>query len=152
MQAAQRKSPGGPALPVKIVAGIMVTVGVVLLALPPPGGMSPNVLKALGLVFIAVAFWSTETLPPHVTSFLFFLLAVVLQVAEPAVVFSGFHAGAVWLIFGGIVLGVAIQRTGLGTRLAEAVLTRVGHSYRRVVFGVAMVSFGLAVVMPSAMR
>jgi len=112
MSAAHRKGPAnGPPLFAKLIAGLMVAVGAGLLVLPPPNGIEPNALRALGLVFIAVAFWATEVLPPHVTSFLFFLLAVVLHVAEPVVVFSGFHAGAVWLIFGGIVLGVAVQRT-----------------------------------------
>ncbi len=152
MSAVHKKSPAnGPPLFARLIAGIMAAIGAGMLFLPPPDGIEPNALKALGLVFIAVAFWATEVLPPHVTSFLFFLLAVVLHVAEPSVVFSGFHAGAVWLIFGGIVLGIAVQRTGLGIRMAEAVLQRTGHSYRRVLLGVALAAFGLAFVMPSAM-
>ena len=52
---------------------------------------------------------------------------------------------------GGMVLGIAVLRTGLGTRMAEAVLLRVGQSHNRVLFGVAVAAFALSLVMPSAM-
>ena len=152
MPAAERESrPAGPSRPVKAIALIVAAIGAVLLVAPPIGGLSPDASRALGLVIIAVAFWATEALPPHITAFLFFTLAVVLKIAPPPVVFSGFHAGAVWLIFGGVVLGIAIQRTGLGSRLAEAVLARCGHSRKHLIFGIALTAFGLAFIMPSAM-
>jgi len=108
-------------------------------------------MQALGLVLITVGCWATEALPPHVASFLFFAIALILGVAPPDFVFAGFHAGAVWLIFGGVVLGLAMQRTGLATRIAEAVLVHFGASRKRLFFGVAMTAFGFAFIMPSAM-
>lgn len=140
---------GRPAI--KAVAALIVGVGAILLLIPPPAALGAGPTRALGLVLVAVGFWGTGTLPPHVASLLFFLLAVVLGVSAPAVVFSGFHSGAVWLIFGGMVLGLAIQRTGLGARMAEAVLRRVGRSHNRIILGIAAASFSLAFVMPSAM-
>lgn len=152
MSAAAREAhPSGPSRAGRIVAAILLGAGAILLAGPPLGGMEPNAVRALGLIFIAVGCWSTEALPPHVTSFLFFVLALVLQVAPPNVVFAGFHAGAIWLVFGGVVLGLALHRTGLATRIAETVLLHFGASWNRLVFGVAMTSFGFAFVMPSAM-
>ncbi len=129
----------------------MVAAGLALLFFPALGGLGATETRALGLVLIAVGCWATEVLPPHLTSFVFFLLAVVFEVAVPGVVFSGFHSGAVWLIFSGIVLGIAIQETGLGTRLADRVLAHVGHSYARTVIGVGVAAFALSFVMPSAM-
>jgi di/tricarboxylate transporter len=149
-QHANEPSKGGRPI-IKIVAALIVGAGAILLVIPPFADLGVGPTRALGLVLIAVGFWGTDTLPPHVASLLFFLLAVVLGVSAPAVVFSGFHAGAVWLIFGGMVLGLAIQRTGLGARMAEAVLRRVGHSHNRIIFGIAIASFALAFVMPSAM-
>ncbi len=152
MSAAAREAhPSGPSRPAKIVAAILMSAGAVLLIGPPLGDVEPNAVRALGLVLITVGCWSTDALPPHVTSFLFFVLALVLQVAPPNVVFAGFHAGAIWLIFGGVVLGLALHRTGLATRIAEAVLRHFGATRKRLFFGVAMTAFGFAFVMPSAM-
>lgn len=141
----------GPSRTAKIVAAILFSASAVLLCAPPLGTMQPNAVRALGLVLIAVGCWSTGALPPHVTSFLFFVLALVLHVAPPVVVFAGFHAGAIWLVFGGVVLGLALHRTGLATRIAEAVLRHFGASRTRLIFGIAMTAFGFAFVMPSAM-
>jgi len=151
MNAHAKQSPGGGRLLVRILAALIVGTGVVLLVIPPFAELGARPTRALGLVLIAVGFWGTDTLPPHLASLLFFLLAVVLGVAAPPVVFSGFHSGGVWLIFGGMVLGLAILRTGLGARIAEAVLRHVGHSHNRIILGIAAASFGLAFLMPSAM-
>jgi len=151
MNAHAKQSPSGGRLLVRILAALIVGTGVVLLLIPPFAELGARPTRALGLVLIAVGFWGTDTLPPHLASLLFFLLAVVLGAAAPSVVFSGFHSGGVWLIFGGMVLGLAIQRTGLGARIAEAVLRHVGHSHNRIILGIAVASFGLAFLMPSAM-
>jgi di/tricarboxylate transporter len=52
---------------------------------------------------------------------LFFLLATLLSIAPPSVVFSGFQSSAFWLVFGGLVIGVALDSTGLGARIATRV-------------------------------
>ena len=71
--------------------------------------------------------------------------------APPSVIFSGFHSGAVWLVFAGIVIGIAVEKTGIGANVAEAVVKRFGHSYIGLSFGVGIAGFGSAFFMPSAM-
>lgn len=56
-----------------------------------------------------------------------------------------------WLVFGGIIIGTVMQRTGLGERLAVAILPLFGASYTRALIGVAAVAVALAFVMPSTM-
>ena len=70
------------------------------------------------LVLLAILGWASGRIPAHLVSLAFFLLAVLFHVAPPPVVFSGFTSGALWLIFGGQVMGVAIRHTGLAERLA----------------------------------
>ena len=141
----------GPSRIAKMIATVLLCAGALLLLAPPVGDLQPNATRALGLVLIAVACWATEILPPHLTSFLFFATALILGVAPANIVFSGFHAGAVWLVFGGVVLGLAMHRTGLAERIAEAVLANFGASRKLLFFGVAMTAFGFSFVMPSAM-
>ncbi|HET6520063.1 MAG TPA: SLC13 family permease, partial [Geminicoccaceae bacterium] len=89
--------------------------------------------------------------PVHLTALLVFTLAALLQVAPPDVVFSGFVSAAFWLIFGGLVLGAGVRRTGLARRLALAVGRHLTGSYRRAVFGCVGLGVVLAVLVPSAM-
>lgn len=149
--AAGKAHPPGPSRTAKAIATALFGVGTILLFAPPIGDLEPNATRALGLVLIAVGGWATEALPVHVTSFLFFAIALILKIAPPVTVFAGFHAGAVWLVFGGVVLGLALQRTGLAARFAETVVLNFGASRKRLFFGVAMTAFGLSFVMPSGM-
>jgi di/tricarboxylate transporter len=104
------------------------------------------------LVLLAILAWASGRVPAHLVSLAFFLLAVLLRVAPPAVVFSGFTSGALWLIFGGQVMGVAIRHTGLAERIADASARRIGaRSYRSVIAGVVALSGALGFVLPSAM-
>ncbi|MCI5146088.1 MAG: SLC13 family permease, partial [Candidatus Electrothrix sp. AR3] len=81
----------------------------------------------------------------------FFLLAMLFSIAEPVVIFAGFTSAAVWLIFGGLILGIAISSTGLGSRVARYAARWLHVSYFKIISG--LVGFGLlfSFLMPSAM-
>ncbi len=109
-------------------------------------------MLAAVLVFLAVGAWATGKVPTHLVSLAFFFLAVVLRVAPPSVVFSGFTSSALWLIFGGQIMGIAVQHTGLADRIANAAAHRMGsRGYASVVAGIVALGVGLSFVMPSAM-
>lgn len=104
------------------------------------------------LVSLAVLGWASGRIPAHLVALGFFLLALLLGVAPPAVVFSGFASGAFWLIFGGQIMGVAIRHTGLARRIAEASARWIGaRSYGAVVAGVVALGTALSFLLPSAM-
>src|SRR3546814_6583218 len=79
--------------------------------------------------------WSSDVC----SSDLFFLGAMVLHVGEAPVVFSGFASPAFWLVFGGLVIGAAVDRTGLGQRIARALVGRFRGGYLSTVTGVVTV-------------
>ena len=56
-------------------------------------------------------------------------LAMVLTDAAAPMVFSGFHSAAVWMIFGGLIIGAAVQETGFGRTLASWLLKIFPSSY-----------------------
>jgi anion transporter len=112
-----------------------------------PAGLGP----AAAITVATIGFWATRALPEHLTALLFFLFAMLLEAAPAAVVFSGFAATAFWLVFGGLVLAVAVERTGLGARLAALLLERIGGDYRRLIAGLVAVAMLLAFLVPSTM-
>ena len=132
----------------RAVAGAAVLAAAALLAWPSG---DPAPFQAGALLVFAVGLWASGALPVYVTAVGFFLGAVLLAIAPAPVVFSGFASTAFWLVFGGLIVGLAVERTGLGRRLAGALVQAFAGSYLRVVVGVVLVGLVLAFLMPSTM-
>ncbi|OIQ86448.1 sodium:sulfate symporter transmembrane region [mine drainage metagenome] len=94
--------------------------------------------------------FATGALPEYVTALAFFTLAMLFHVGGAALVFRGFTSDALWLIFGRLVIGVAVKGTGLGQRLAEGLAPRFGAGYAGVITGVLVVGTCLGFIMPSS--
>lgn len=112
--------------------------------------LPPEQTPALALCIAAIALWATGAIPEYVTALAFFTVAMVAGVAPAGVVFKGFESAALWLIIGGLVMGVAVRSTGLGERIAHHLAGLFGTSYVGVVGGVALVGTALGFLMPSS--
>jgi di/tricarboxylate transporter len=130
-----------------VAAAVVLALGLVWLA---PGGLPAEAARAGAIGLVAISLWATGVFPIGLTAAIFFLLAVLVG-QPPAVVFSGFHSSAFWLVFGGLVVAIAVQHTGLGGRLVQGVVRRLALSYPLVLSGVAVAALALAFVMPSSM-
>ncbi|MEE8445189.1 MAG: SLC13 family permease [Alphaproteobacteria bacterium] len=133
------------------LAGLVVLAALALALSPAPAGVAPGVMPAAALSLFAIGFWATGVLPEHLTALIFFLLAMLFAVAPPEVAFAGFQSAAWWLVLGGLFIGLAVQRTGLGERIAVSLMRLFGGSYSHVLAGLAVVSVALAFIMPSTM-
>ena len=107
--------------------------------------------RPAALVLLTLGCWATGVLPFHVTGIGLFVLATLFGIAPPRVIFAGFTSSALWLVFGGLVIGAAVQTTGLGRRLARLLVGHLGGSYRRIVYGTVGLGAGLAFLVPAAM-
>ncbi|WP_043597146.1 anion permease, partial [Aeromonas diversa] len=119
-----------------VLKPLLLTLTIVLcawLALLPQG--DPLVYRAGAVVLLTLALWGTGSLPPFLTSLIFFALVLTLGLAEPALIFAGFGSTAVWLIISGFVIGAAITLSGLGQRLAALLEPRLAGSYPRLIGG-----------------
>lgn len=137
--------------PSNIIAAVTTLSALILVLIPTPEGVSPTVMKGAALGLFAVGLYATVAIPEYLTALAFFTIAMIFGVAPPDVVFSGFHSTAFWLVFGGLIIGAAVQKTGLGAKLATAITTRLTGGYAMLVFGLALVGIALAFVMPSTM-
>ena len=118
----------------------------VLLMLPLPPDVSPDVVRVAILTLFAIACWATRALPEEVTAIAFFFLAMLFSLAAPDVVFSGFRSPAFWLVLSGLVIGVAIQRTALGEWVAQTVTGLFGTSYASLISGLVLLGLALTFV------
>lgn len=136
-------TPGG------VIAWVAVAAAALLLLFPVLP--DTNAARVLALAVLSIGLWATGALPGHVTALVVFLLAMVLDLAPAAVVFSGFHSAALWLILGGLVIGVAVKRTGLGERVAARLAGTFGSGYAGIIAGMMAVGVVLGFLMPSSM-
>jgi di/tricarboxylate transporter len=129
-----------------LLAPVALAVG-----LFPPGPMTVAQGEVLGITVMTLGLLVTGVLPGFMTALLFFLAAVLLQVAPPAEIFSGFYSAAFWLIVAGMVIGMAIKSTGLGDRIASLLGRHLEHSYLALIAGLMVVCSLLGFLMPSSM-
>ena len=130
---------------------LVAAAALVLFFLPPPDGVSITIMRTGALTLFAIGFWATAVWPIGLTAIAYFLLASVMDIQPTAVVFSGFTSKALWLVFGGLVIGASVGYTKLGERLARSLVNRFGGSYLAVISGIALVCMVLGFVMPSSM-
>ncbi|PIW27940.1 MAG: sodium:sulfate symporter [Rhodospirillales bacterium CG15_BIG_FIL_POST_REV_8_21_14_020_66_15] len=135
----------------KWTALAVFSLAVTLLLLPAPEGWEPRVLRGAGLVIFAMGFFATGVLPEFVTGLAFFAVASLIAVAPAEVIFAGWSSTALWLTFGGLIVGIAVNRTGLGARLAARLTGLFGETYKAQVAAMVLVGVALAFLMPSTL-
>jgi di/tricarboxylate transporter len=135
----------------KIIAvGSAACLGLWLILLQPSFIPAGNT-KTAAFTLIILSFWATGVIPEYLTALIFFSGAMLFTIAPPAIIFSGFSSSAFWLILGGLVLGVAINITGLGKRIAAVVAKRLDKNYAGLIGGLVLSCTLSGLIMPSAL-
>jgi anion transporter len=137
-----------PLAPRHLIAGLIAVIALGITAFGPGTDDAPAIL---GLILLTIGLLATSAIPEHLTALLFFALAMIFALAPAGVIFSGFESAGLWLIFGGLVLGVAVHTTGLGVRLAHRLAPVFGTSYSGVIFGTLLSGLVFGFLMPSSM-
>lgn len=135
--------------PVALLTALIVGVAAAIFFAPPPAGVSVNVMHTGGLLVLVMGLWATGALPESLTALIFFSLAVLLGVAKPEVIFSGFTSGTLWLVLGGLVIAEAVRMTGLGERIARVALGTRVWTYPQLISAAVLVAVVLAFLMPA---
>ncbi len=136
---------------IKISIFLVVLSTALYLLVFPPSLLSYRQTEVAALSLITIGMWATGIVPEYLTSLCFFLVSMLFYLAPASVIFAGFASSAVWLIFGGLVLGLAINATGLGKRTAALVARRLGGSYIKIIAGLVTAGVMFSFLMPSAM-
>lgn len=137
-------------LSVLTAAGLLAAAGI---ALWPHLAQTNAVTEwhAAAVVLAGLSLWATGRIPEAATAIAFFAAAILLKVAPAEEIFSGFTSKAFWLVFGGLLMGIAVKRSGLGERIAHTLVGRVGTSWLALCWGIAGIGMLLAFIMPSSM-
>ena len=132
----------------KALVGLILAVLLPLIVLLYPGDFPLSTRLALAISAFTVIFWTFEPVLIEYTSLLTLLLFPLFRVISFETAFAAFSGKAVWLVFSGMALSLAITETPLGARLAKRVLGRI-RSYNRLLLGVHILGVLMALLIPS---
>lgn len=128
-----------------LFAGIFAAV---ILFIVPIGELSREGHICLSLTIMTVIFWACQVAQPGYISALLLALYVVLEVAEPAVVFSAWTGTTIYLIIGAYLIASAVKNSGLGERIAYWFIVRFMHSYKSIFISIFGLTFVLSIIIP----
>lgn len=97
-----------------------------LLALPPPDGLSPAGMRVAAVAVLMAVWWITEAIPIPATSLLPLLLFPLLGAGAIRDTAAPYANPLIFLFLGGFMMALAMQRWGLDRRIALHVIRRVG--------------------------
>lgn len=103
---------------------------------PAPAAFAGASWLTLGLAAWIAIWWATEAIPLAATALLPLLVVPLIGVPEPARVLTEYANPTIFLILGGFLIGIAMERWQLHRRIAYAIIAGVGSHPRRLVLGV----------------
>nr|WP_319393679.1 SLC13 family permease [uncultured Desulfobacter sp.] len=132
-----------------VLAGFIILAATGLLFFMPQN--PPGTFTAFVLVLAVIALFAMALIPAYLSVLVFFFLGMLFKIAPADIIFSGFRSTALWLVFGGLIIGAAIKATGLGEKLVNTLSKALPSNYVWLVAGVAASGLCFAFIMPSAM-
>jgi sodium-dependent dicarboxylate transporter 2/3/5 len=101
---------------------------VAMLLLPAPVGMPGSAWRATAIVLLMAVWWMTQALPLTATALVPFLAFPLLGIMNASETAAAYYSPILFLVLGGAIIALAIERTGLHRRLALAIVSRGGST------------------------
>jgi anion transporter len=132
-------------------SGLLVLIAVIIMVTKP---FSPNLSNIaqmmLGGVLITLCIWIFKPFNlPYSAGGLFLAFFSLVLGLKPAIVFSGFTQSAIWTLIPALFFGYTLQKTGLGKRVAMAIIRLFKPSYISLVFAWVLIGMILSALTPS---
>jgi len=118
---------------VGLVLGLALAVG--LQFLPAPEGLSREGWAVVSLAALMAVWWATEAIPIPATALLPLAVAPLAGVASIGETAAPYARSIIFLLLGGFIIAMAIQRWNLHARIALNIVARFGARPRALIFG-----------------
>jgi di/tricarboxylate transporter len=129
----------------------VIAAATLAIALSPSPVGDQRAMLGLAVVVATVSLFATGAVHGLAISLIFFVLALATSTASIWTLISGFWANATLLIFGGLIIGASVDRSGLGRWVARTLLRGFLGSYPRLLLGVLVCTAALSFLVPSTM-
>jgi solute carrier family 13 (sodium-dependent dicarboxylate transporter), member 2/3/5 len=120
-----------------VAAGIVLGLAAFFLF---PDSLSLEGRGVVGIGVVMAFWWMTEAVPIEATSLLPLILFPVTGIAPIGEAAAPYANSVIYLVLGGIVLGLATQRWNLHRRVALLIILAVGTKPSQIVFGLMLAS------------
>ena len=108
----------------------------VTVLVPAPQAFAGAAWPVFGLAVWMAIWWATEAIPLAATALLPLAIVPLTGLPSPAQVLTEYANPTIFLILGGFLLGLAMERWHLHARIAYSIIAAVGSEPRRLVLGV----------------
>mgnify|MGYP001168465953 CR=1 FL=1 len=117
--------------------GLVLGLALLVLAVftEPPGGLTVAAWRTAGVSALMAVWWATEALPIPATALMPIGVLPLLGVADVDTVAAGYGNSTIYLILGGFLVALAMERWDLHKRIAYNVVVHAGGSPRLLVLG-----------------
>ncbi|MFL0355646.1 SLC13 family permease [Erythrobacter sp. GH1-10] len=115
-------------------------VAIAILAFFEPAGLPPEGTRTAALAALMAIWWATEAAPMAVTAFLPLVLLPFMDVMPIDETAPSYAHPIIWLFFGGFVMALAIEQSGLHRRVALQIFRFAGMNGRSLVAGFMLAS------------
>ncbi len=96
--------------------------------IPAPGGMPVEAWRVAALTVLMASWWMTQALPLTATALLPFLVLPLGGIMTASDTAAAYYSPILFLVLGGAMLALAIERVGLHRRLALGIVKRGGKT------------------------
>ena len=127
---------------------IAIVVGLVLLALPTPQGLTSTGHVALAIIMFTVMLWVFGVMNNGATGILMMGLMIAAHV-KPGVVLGAFAGGGFWILLCVLFYGLAMTKTGLARRISYYILSIFPATYLGIQLSFLVIGLLLSLGIPS---
>jgi len=135
-----------------IGSGLLTLMAVAIMAVRPfSAGLSGTAQLMLGGLLISLSIWIFKPFQLSYSAGGLFLACFALAIGlKPSAVFSGFTQASIWTLVPALFFGFTLQKTGLGKRIALAIIKLFKPSYGSLVFAWVLIGLTLSLLTPSS--
>ena len=119
---------------------ITMMVGIILMLLPTPGGLTLEGYRIIIIVITALMLIVTEPIPLPAIAMYILVTEVYFGIGSANDIAKSFMNDAVFFIMGSLMLAVAIIKQGWDTRIALGIIKITGNKTANIVFGFTAIS------------
>ena len=119
---------------------ITIVVGIILVLLPTPSGLTVEGYRIIIIVITALMMIITEPIPLPAVAIYILVFEVILGINDADGIAHSFMNDAVFFIMGSLMLSVAIIKQGWDKQIALGIITLTGNKTKNIVFGFTAIS------------
>jgi len=119
---------------------ITMMVGIILMLLPTPGGLTLEGYRIIIIVITALMLIVTEPIPLPAIAMYILVTEVYFGIGSANDIAKSFMNDAVFFIMGSLMLAVAIIKQGWDTRIALGIIKITGNKTANIAFGFTAIS------------